>query len=882
MNQNLRGKSNRARCEARSHRTTISMDGITMLLLLLSACSFNRSYSFDCAAQPAPPVTTSHPAQSSLSSQHISPRLSGGDDILERVKERMESVMNLPVQAVNLMSTFHTNQGFAPTGINAAGRDRVFTYLLSLIQSFGGLKLYLGTEQGEYFALFIEGEAVYREPGNSGYEPDDPELSRYWSACVNGETGEQENCTMVDDESFVKCVDDCQLVPCPGQEQSEEAIETKSESNWSNLKWCPNYTIEQSNGTSSSPLGFIPVGYHCFDRYGRFSQEPGAVTKAYLNVNGEIVGDIYPNSTCKYGDGTPVTRVVEGAFESCGGDGTVCNDTYAGLMRTINYDPRVRPWYISSKEMQQASWSEPYLFATHSDIIQKVGITYAEPFYVDDDAGRKVFGGTIAVDYTLFDISIFLTKEYGNGDFVVVIMEAASPHHYLIGASTGIHPYQLVRAGNETAVCLETHDDCVTARVSADRLGEHSRATELDRVAGLAVQAQMAEGFPSDRTVTVKQSKKSEASNGYLSQIIKYVQQGTDLQWYVMVVSPMEDGSSSDYIVAGDMLFGALIFVAALGTLGCLTLSVLWYRNRNQAAVKHGDYVFTSAFIVGCILLNLSSLTSLGENTDTLCMARFWSFNLAFSMTVSPLLVKVYRIYTLVGRGMRRRELSNTSAALRTIPIVALEIALLLLFTVIDPPRSVETIDYDASVPIQHITCQHETRAPLLTEVIYKSCLVVMGCVMSYLSRNLDSRFGEAKQMLFGMYNIAFTGICFILLVAFVDVTPVAVYMFQAIGAFWGTVLTCAAFVIPRLIQSRDDAAGSGLRRFSSIRISGLGNLSTDFAAQLSSGTLAVKGDAQPSKSLEACESPDETAESDDKGSSSQSTTGSPEGACLP
>jgi hypothetical protein len=814
MKQNL-GGANRRSCNATSHR---NKDWIrTLSLFLLVACSFNHPASF-CSA--------SHRELS----QQLPLRLGGGDDVLKRVKERMESVMNVPVQAVNLLRTFHANQGFAPAGLHAAGRGRVFTYLLSLIQSFGGLKLYLGTEQGEYFALFIEGEAVYREPGNSGYEPDDPELSRYWSACVNGTSGELQNCTMADDDNFVQCVDDCELVPCPGQDHSQES---QGATNETFLKWCPNYTVGQFNGTSSPPLGFVPVGYYCFDRYGRFSQEPGAVTAKYT-VDGNV--NIGHNGTCKYGDGIPVTRVMQGAFESCGGNGAVCNDTYTGLMRTINYDPRVRPWYISSKETQQAGWKEPYPFATHSNIIQKIGITYAEPIYVEDDAGRSVFGGTVAVDYTLYDISIFLAEAYGTQDFEVVIMEAAGPHHYVIGTSTGIHPYYLVRADDETVVCPAPSDDCVSVRLSAQRLGEHSNSSELDRVAGLAVQAQMAAGFPSNQTVTVKPSKESEASNGYLSRAIKYVQQGTDLQWYVMVVSPMEDGSSSDSIVPGDMLFGALIFVVALGSLGCVILSVLWYRNRSQAAVRHGDYVFTSAFMMGCIFLNLSSLSSLGQNSDTLCMGRFWSFNLAFSLTVSPLLVKVYRIYTLVGGGLRRRELSNAKAALRTIPIVAVEIVLLVLFTIVDPPRSVETIDYDASVPVQHFTCQQETIASMVTMFTYKACLVLMGCVMSYLSRNLDSRFGEAKQMLFGMYNIAFTGICFILLVAFAGITPVSVYMFQAIGVFWGTVVTCAVFVIPRLIQSRDDAAAPGRGKSSIIHVSGLSDYpaqpSTDFSVQ--------------------------------------------------
>lgn len=87
--------------------------------------------------------------------------------ILQRVLERLEMVMTVPVQAVEILETFHRNQGFRPHGIHAAGRDQVLTYLFSLIASFDNLRLYLGTEQGEYFAYF-DSEAVYREPGTRG------------------------------------------------------------------------------------------------------------------------------------------------------------------------------------------------------------------------------------------------------------------------------------------------------------------------------------------------------------------------------------------------------------------------------------------------------------------------------------------------------------------------------------------------------------------------------------------------------------------------------------------------------------------------------------------------------------------------------------------
>lgn len=77
------------------------------------------------------------------------------EDVLDRVANRMESVLAIPLQAVDMLTTFHRNDGFRPYGLHAQERDRVLTYLYSLIVSFNGLKLYLGTEKGS-FSLILK------------------------------------------------------------------------------------------------------------------------------------------------------------------------------------------------------------------------------------------------------------------------------------------------------------------------------------------------------------------------------------------------------------------------------------------------------------------------------------------------------------------------------------------------------------------------------------------------------------------------------------------------------------------------------------------------------------------------------------------------------
>ena len=71
--------------------------------------------------------------------------------------------------------------------------------------------------------------------------------------------------------------------------------------------------------------------------------------------------------------------------------------------------------------------------------------------------------------------------------------------------------------------------------------------------------------------------------------------------------------------------------------------------------------------------------------------------------------------------------------------------------------------------------------------------MVCIGCLLAFVSRNMDPKFGEPKQMIFSMYNIAFTGVILIALFLAVDIEEDGRRMLQGIGIFWGTIVSSAA-----------------------------------------------------------------------------------------
>jgi hypothetical protein len=126
----------------------------------------------------------------------------------------------------------------------------------------------------------------------------------------------------------------------------------------------------------------------CFNDQGQFSQEPGMV----LNPLGDD-RETKERTSCRFGDGSLVQRNLTGEYAACGGG--VCSTVFAGGYASLEYDPRYRPWYTTTKEIQKPNWMSPFAFFTLG-----LGITYSEPIYTtEEDTGRQIFAGVVAVDY---------------------------------------------------------------------------------------------------------------------------------------------------------------------------------------------------------------------------------------------------------------------------------------------------------------------------------------------------------------------------------------------------------------------------------------------------------------------------------------------------
>ena len=675
-------------------------------------------------------------------------------EIEKRVHERVSELMNVPVTMLGLVEQYAQTDAFEPPFLRPHQKDDIFRFFWTVWREFN-VDLYYGQEDGLFLGI-IKGSGTYQEGrGSNGYmledsfdgisnrmvSEEDAYFKRlYFDKCLDRENGAPLNCTLTPSEDYIACVDNCKPRPCRSSAPSAVTSSTEYTTDSATVTiatpiYCPAYEISQV--PEDRPMGYIPRYYYCLNNGGNFIENdpPNSVASPASMKNGvcthsdgvtRVEGKTATKQTYAmadkrnylflrdydYPDGEQADAVTHWLHtdDPAGVEASQKSDQiFVGGHHSRRYEPRLRPWYIGTREIQNAFWTKPYPFATNNDM----GISYGKPvYYTDPSTGRKIFRGVICVDYDLIEISRFLNDVFlkimeefeqdadapenpASGDedqnqetmyssssgATVLIVEDDAPH-YIIGSSTGSKAAKKVRIDDESINCEDEEIfagtfECKTVRSTAqDYLNTNSR---LDVVMALAFEAQKEAGFPkrlvkSRASISGSNNRTGDGDDDgddddgddagpkfYVSQSLMYEQsEGENLRWRIIVAMPVGI-SADDALFVGDPMFLVVLCVGTVGCITCLLLFHFYFKKRKKTEVRMSDWRFTSAFILGCALLNLTTLTYIGPATDQNCMLRMWSFHLVFVLAITPLLVKVWRIWKLVGSADRAVRLSITN-----------------------------------------------------------------------------------------------------------------------------------------------------------------------------------------------------------------------------
>jgi hypothetical protein len=168
--------------------------------------------------------------------------------------------------------------------------------------------------------------------------------------------------------------------------------------------------------------------------------------------------------------------------------------------------------------------------------------------------------------------------------------------------------------------------------------------------------------------------------------------------------------------------------------------------------LKMSQVKFTKLFLVGCLGVNVTSFLLVGPNSDTLCSARVWMFNFFITFALAPLLAKTYRLHCIF---------NNTNLEVVAITmerLVAMCVCLLAVDAILMGVwqgtmgtgfERVTSLGNDQSYA-EHILCKVSPIAYGLYS--YKAVIITIGCVLSFITRDVDPAFSESKALMVMLY----------------------------------------------------------------------------------------------------------------------------------
>ena len=312
----------------------------------------------------------------------------------------------------------------------------------------------------------------------------------------------------------------------------------------------------------------------------------------------------------------------------------------------------------------------------------------------------------------------------------------------------------------------------------------------------------------------------------------------------IMRVSPKVQVNTPDSILwVGYSLMTTIVGVA-IGFAG-----FVWYKRKNRV-IRGMQPIFLVTLCSGIIIIATSIIPYSLEDTldsqegrDIACMAFPWLLSLGFTVTLSALFAKLWRINKLFERFKRITVTVNQTLAVFSV-MFGVNFALLLLWTLIDPLRweirSVQGEDWN-----KYGVCTSSSAAGktfLGLTVILNFGALILACYQAYRARNIEESFSESKNLgmaIFSWVQIVLVGFPVLFLIN--DDNSNARYFLQVSIMFTMCMAMLLLIFVPLILQVKEQASG---RPHSSVRISGLnptdGPSKNDVLSSASSKNLTV------------------------------------------
>ena len=243
----------------------------------------------------------------------------------------------------------------------------------------------------------------------------------------------------------------------------------------------------------------------------------------------------------------------------------------------------------------------------------------------------------------------------------------------------------------------------------------------------------------------------------------------------------------------------AITTIAAVCILiGLITL--IWLIvNRNRTAIRKSSTLFCILTTIGAIIMFVAAIMWVYVS-DATCALRVWLLVLGFVLCYGSIFVKEYRLWLIFDETDLMRTVRVTDGLLLKVVFGGLFVELLIcmIWFIITPFLKRIVVDLSSEEISYRCT---STVTPAFFWIIFalNMGILIIGCILAFLARNVPANFNEAKQILFSIYNVTLIAIIVVILSNVFSTSPEATALTVSIGLLFSSLITICILFIPKI-----------------------------------------------------------------------------------
>jgi hypothetical protein len=247
--------------------------------------------------------------------------------------------------------------------------------------------------------------------------------------------------------------------------------------------------------------------------------------------------------------------------------------------------------------------------------------------------------------------------------------------------------------------------------------------------------------------------------------------------------------------------------VGLIAVMYILSSYVVTCRRRNAQVFVYAQVQFIFVVLFGLLLVSIGAIINSLEPNDIVCVSRVWLVSLGYTCELAPLIIKVSAMNRLMraSRRMRRVRIKPYSLYTKVIALAALMAIYLIVWTVVDPPRSKElrALSDDQTTITSGKSCSSDSEYWQMAYNFWEGLLIVWAFVLAFQSRQAKAEFNESRSlgmMIYSHFVIAILRV--VTLFVFEDephTTSVAISFLLSLDV----ILALSIYLLPKMIKSK-------------------------------------------------------------------------------